>query len=81
MRFDLKKVGEIPDVVTEENGKLVCRINGQILLDVYDGYAAQEKEKVMQELLENLEFQVQRSNGTWVSIDPLRVRLATKGVK
>lgn len=62
---------DLPDVLV---------FTGNEILSDFDFAAERYGEDVQQAVLE-LEFQVRRSDGTWVPIDLERVRIATRGMK
>lgn len=55
-------------------------IDGIGVLVLLDEETDQIRDRELTGLVTNLEFQLRKSDGTWVKVDPERVRIATRGV-
>lgn len=56
-------------------------VDGVLILQSFDEVADTIRNPRLTQAIVNLEFQVRRSDGTWVSVDADRVRIAPKGMK
>ncbi len=55
-------------------------LDGIEIMDAFDS-AAEDFGPAMQQAVLDMEWQVRRTDGTWVRVDPERVRLAPRGEK
>lgn len=55
-------------------------IDGIGVLVLFDEETDQMRDSTVTQVVTNLEFQLRKTDGTWVHVDPERIRIATRGL-